>query len=352
MTISDITPAAGVTLGGTDTPFSFTSNEGLYFININYGASGFLEECAYRDGAFQGLFAAQSTKVGNVYTLRRNGGWPAEPSPVVEEGAPPVVTSFWETIEDIDLTAFATQTLTNNYDSYGQYTIDGYTFSLTGAGFAETPSKAYFENGRGVRIRASGGLPGGSFANIYPPTFALRVSDLPQWDPSKWTAALLRFDAPSAGGNLQNNTAIAASVWWDPGGPTYHSIGNSVLAAGVAQDSSVNGRFFSDTTQTFGQSRGGMMGFKANSAPAKDFALGVLVHPNKVRRMAGVFYKPGLASLPAVEDLYWFGGGDGSTLFCTGSLHMGMSLGTASGGVAGTSEYYLTQIRILQKAAA
>lgn len=53
------------------------------FVSVSFGSTR-VEEIAYRDGAFVYPYLG-STRVGDTFSLRRTGGWPASPTVHVEE---------------------------------------------------------------------------------------------------------------------------------------------------------------------------------------------------------------------------------------------------------------------------
>jgi hypothetical protein len=81
MTVTFIDPPSSV-IGKTEA-LDFTASAEVVAISVGYGAVRD-EERVYRDGAFLRSYT-RSTKVGNTYSVVRDGGWPANPQLYVDE---------------------------------------------------------------------------------------------------------------------------------------------------------------------------------------------------------------------------------------------------------------------------
>jgi hypothetical protein len=181
VTVTFLKPS-GVPLASQDEPLSFVCTADPAFIGVRFGGiKG--RELAYHDGAFVGEYT-QSSKVGNVYTLRRDGGWPAQTTPIVDTGAvagPPTWKKVWSV-------NFAAQT-PRTFPSSGKYTIDGKDWYLKqGAIPVSLQHPRIDATGLGWSMDfGNGDAPGYLDQNpgsvIYPHWF-LPLSQIPEYDPA------------------------------------------------------------------------------------------------------------------------------------------------------------------------
>lgn len=209
MTISNITPAPNANLGAF-APFAFDSDKALSFVSMSFG-NGQPEEMAWRDGVGVGLYGA-STKVGNTYTFRRDGGWPARPSPHVEEqggGAAPGVP--WGAIYQVDLSA---QPAIAAITPGASFLVDGKTWQAKAASWSG--GSAELVAGQGLRLTLNDNATwyAGNLGNI-PRSLYLDFAQLDTYDP----------DAP-----------VAVQLWWHSVALTYPGNVAAVAALVAAAD--------------------------------------------------------------------------------------------------------------------
>lgn len=159
-------------------------------ISVSFGA-GRAEERAYRDGAFLVPYLA-STREGNVFALRRAGGWPMPPTVYVDEAA---AASVLKTIYEVDFTAQPSQSLA----ATGPHTIDGKRWNVKGV----TPGgmSSSLVSGAGLRITCVGGAgiaysATGSYVHRL---LAFPLAQFENFDPGAPIAVLGRFTTATDG---------------------------------------------------------------------------------------------------------------------------------------------------------
>jgi hypothetical protein len=127
-------------LDNFNAPLEFYTDRDVSYISIQYrdkdGVKIGKEEVVYRDNDFREDYAGVSTRVGNVFTVRRSdygGIWPGNPHPYVQEvPIPPAAPSggqSWGLLYEVDLTAQPNQAMTGSQS----YVIDGKTWWVKGA---------------------------------------------------------------------------------------------------------------------------------------------------------------------------------------------------------------------------
>lgn len=101
---------------GPFTTLHFTASTAIDYIAIDVGTG--VEECAFRDGAFRGLYAGASTidNTLKVVSLYRSGGWPAPPKVF-----PKIAASGGTGVEVVSIINLSTGP---NYDKVTTPTID------------------------------------------------------------------------------------------------------------------------------------------------------------------------------------------------------------------------------------
>jgi hypothetical protein len=121
-----ITPNS--TLDPASRPVPFIVERDVTAVSVRFGSRR-VEERAYRDGAFVWPYL-RSTRDGNLFTLVRESGWPADPKPFVDEQPyiPPPAATQWDTLKEFDFTTLPSQ----DWAPWGYSTtvLDGYTFKI------------------------------------------------------------------------------------------------------------------------------------------------------------------------------------------------------------------------------
>jgi hypothetical protein len=147
-------PSQPLVLGALE-PIGFTCVRALDWLMVDMGAG--YEECAFREGAFRGPYAAHSSISGDLLTgtVLREGGWLAPPKLIPQVVPAPVIIPPTgrplDLIYQVDLTALASQST----PAVGSYTVDGLTWWLkgqfTGLPFG-TVNNAALISGNGLRL--------------------------------------------------------------------------------------------------------------------------------------------------------------------------------------------------------
>lgn len=126
--------------------------------NVNFISVGFgphrVEETAYRGGEFVYPYAA-STREGNGFSLRREGGWPSAPTVKVDEAESQSSSGVkpWGKLYEVDFTALP------SFDAPvpGPYILDGHEWWLKGLNVATPGGDAHASlvAGSGLRITSN-----------------------------------------------------------------------------------------------------------------------------------------------------------------------------------------------------
>jgi hypothetical protein len=142
------------------------------FVSVRFADATRPEEMAYRDGAFVHPYL-DSTRVGDTFSLRRAGGWPAAPTVHVEAGSGPAVAT-WQPVYSVNFAALPPAT----FATTGAHEIGDATWWLKG-GFTGGHTTAL--DGTGLRIRSPFGSEGSDTATL---RWFLPLANVEGFDPA------------------------------------------------------------------------------------------------------------------------------------------------------------------------
>lgn len=193
-------------------------NEPLAFIATNepavvaVGFEGIVgKEAAYFDGVFHAPYLA-SSRVGSLFTLRRDGRWPGPPTLYVDEkqtGAKP-----WGALYHVDFRTLPAQAMS----APGSYTIDGLTWWLKPGG-ASSGQMTFTVGARGLHV---GSTPGNDASQAYfLRRLILPLANIPGFNPRLPVCFYVRTDrdAPGAAAMCgvidcaQNAASLSVAEW-------------------------------------------------------------------------------------------------------------------------------------------
>ncbi len=146
------------------------------FVSVSYG-DGRPEELAYRDGAFVYPFRG-STRVGDTFSLRRTGGWPAHPTVHVEEALIGAIAT-WGVLYHVDFRTLPPAT----FSSPGSFTIDGLTWWLREKNGESSPTHTPAITAAGLAIGGPMNVAE-AFSSFRGRRMQLPLANVPGYDPS------------------------------------------------------------------------------------------------------------------------------------------------------------------------
>jgi hypothetical protein len=187
---------------GKTEALDFTASGEVIAISVGFGAVRD-EERVYRDGAFLRSYT-RSTKVGNTYSIVRDGGWPANPQLYVDE-APALPSTFWTTLYDKDLRTLPNQTVSASMsNTFANFTADGQPWCFHGC-----TASLMIVNGQGMVGTVNDDARDGSgYSGLH---VSMKLYQMAGYDVAKETAVQVRFS------DLVSGAAIGgASVWCSP----------------------------------------------------------------------------------------------------------------------------------------
>lgn len=309
------------------------------FVSVSFGKDR-AEEMAYRDGKFVRPYLG-STRVGDTFTLRRMNGWPASPTPHVEE-ASAAPTTLWTTLYEIDLTALSTQTITANGNAYGTLSLAGRTWSFHTSG---CDNDIQIVAGTGLRMISRGHQQTG--VNPYGGGRASLIVDLlPGYDPAKQIAVQARFRRPMITDTPKLESFLGTQIWMDGGAPGWgYGPGNNGCCSYMQSQPGVgNGARHIPGQLNWRTNEHGRR--YAGGWAQTCYASASVVHVNRFLQDSYSFCGGApLTAFPSMEDMDPILSTDGGGAV-TGGVHAGAYFG---GTGSNESDGYATHLRILQK---
>lgn len=279
--------------GGASEALEFTCARELDFIAIDL--AGAHVEHAYRDGAWQRGYEGSTYDAGaRTGVLRRMGGWGLVPPKVSVQlkAAPPApVTTFWESLYDVDFVAQPNQTLLAAAGSAAP-TIAGKVWNVrcnTDSG--AYPSSIALINGTGLRVTQ--GYDGRTFFSAGNPLCAYATlnlaTQLPAWSPTRKTAVMLRVTSPALIGSSDAGDGVGAAA---------HVLGTP--SSGRVFGRHWRGASAGSFVTAYGDSNTLVVDSSYSTAAGVDLVLALVQHPDK---SAQGYWLPWSGTWPAMEDL-------------------------------------------------
>jgi hypothetical protein len=328
MTVQWIDTPGSMLLSKSDViDFSVTSEPAC--ISVSFG-SGRAEERAYRDGAFLSPYLA-STREGNVFALRRAGGWPMPPTVYVDESG----GTAWDVLYDKDLRTLPTQSIEpvlGRDPWYRTFEADDLLWSLHG-------SAASLVITQGVGMEMSGRGQGPYSGNIV----SLHVYQMPGYDPAKQVAVQVRYSGSMVSGEAGAVLWTGHETWGY--GPANN--GDLVRLIRTAPGSGVPEVRYLGAASLAPEKAGDVMDNWVFAVAAMPYAADGAGQANRNYRSA-YFKRDVTGDMPAIEDMMPAGSFNGVGSGNDGTFKAGFYVGHADW--QGTGYVTATHIRVLQRA--
>ena len=336
-------------------PVPFQTERDVSAVSVSFGSRR-AEERAFRDGSFVWPYL-RSTREGNLFTLVRDDGtpgWPADPKPFVDEVPPPTPapTTFWDVLLDVDLSAWATQSIPGAAGGAGS---SGVVYPTLGGlqwvvkWYSSGAMAGSVVSGLGVNLTATGFNDISAYGGAY---FMLPETQIPGYDNAKFHCVQAKFRHASDPVAMPNGMLVGAYATSFPAltiSPAYDARWG--CHAAMFNNGSAYAAHYSNGTGYGGALvySGGYYLPLGGGTPTnlREFTFGVMIEPTGFGRYGLIARRPGNNGFCAIEDMIpvgasWAGAGSSPYEF------FGAFFGSLAGG--SSCNRYLSHLRILQKA--